>query len=149
MDAKTLQLESIELLNQALDDVVAVREHVMQARWIVLRGESLALPGLFERTGAHLQMLVDALAARVLDLGGTPLEGGHLVLRHPRFDTREAADQVPALVRQLALLLRYTRMRADVARSLGDAASAGLLAHARRGLEVLIWQVDRFAHAED
>ena len=127
-----LHRESTEILTRELDDVMAVRAHL---RW-VSRGADSA-PDAVERMGAHLQTIVDALAARVLELGIVPMEEGQAVLPPPRMDVQVDVEHVPSLTQLFAILVRYTRIRADVTRSFGDGRSALLLAEVRRSLAVL------------
>ena len=137
----TLQRESTEILTRELDDVMAVRAHL---RWVARGADS---PDGVERMGALLQSIVDALAARVLELGSVPMEDQQGVLQPPRMDVQVDVEHV-SLVQLFAILVRYTRIRADVARSFGDARSASLLVEVRRGLAVLHWQARLFPRQE-
>lgn len=149
MDTQALRDESAGLLNRQMYEAIAAREHAARARWVALRGDNLGLPQLFERAVAHLHAHVDRLADRVLALDGSPL-GGRTVLLASGADPCPAPEQAHLLLRMLARLLRATRMRADVVRSIGDSESANLLVQAGRALELLMWQVDYYlARAED
>ena len=148
METRNLRAESAELLNRQMDDVIAVSEHAIRARWVALHGDNLGLPALFERAVANLHAHVDRLADRVLALEGVPV-GGATVLLAPSAAPCEAPEHASRLLRMLARLLRATRMRVDVARAIGDGESANLLAQAGASLELLIWQLDHVSQAQD
>lgn len=143
MDTTAIHRESIEILTRELDDVMAVRAHV---RWMA-RGAGSS-PSSYERIGASLQTLVNELAARVLELGPVPMEAGQTVLPPSRLDVQVDVEHVPSLVQLFAILVRYTRIRADVARSFGDAKSASLLVQVRRSLAVLHLRARLLTRAE-
>jgi DNA-binding ferritin-like protein len=149
MDERVLKDESVEILNLQLGEAMLVRDYAMRARWVSLRGDCLALPPMFERAAAHLQAHVDRLADRVLALDTTPLGGPRVLFLSSGMDPRPTPEHMHCLLRMLARLLRATRLRCDIVRALGDKESANLLSQARRGLELLVWQVDYLAHAED
>ena len=139
MDMTAVQRESVEILTRTMADVVAVREQMNEARWVAP----------CERMGASLQMLLDALAARVVELGGLSAEAAQTVLPSPRMGVQADTRQATSADGLYAVLVRYTRIHADVTRSFGDARSASLLAQVRRSLVLLQWQARLLAHADD
>lgn len=139
---------SVAILGQQLDEVMATRDYAICARWVSLQGDYLTLPRLFERSAAALQVHADRVANRLLVIDRMAL-GGPRMLCGPAIDPDQREEHANFFLRMLARLLCGTQVRTDVASAIGDQEHAGFLAHERRALELLLWQVDYHSRIEE
>lgn len=138
---------SVGLLNAALVDLIDLTNAVRMAHWTVRGPHFAALHAQFGTFYEQLGVVVDDVAERVVQLGGTPDGTTQLAASRSRLapypeGLRDGMAHVAALTERYAALARSTRAALDAAAEAGDADTADLLTGASRMLDKALWMLE-------
>ena len=143
--ATRLQVE--DLLGQRLADCLDLQSQCKQAHWNVKGPNFIALHELFDRINESVEGYVDAIAERIVQLGGVA-EGTVRVVaaRSTLIDyplaLSSGEEHVAALSDSLAQFGRTVRLGIEEMNDLSDAGSADLLTEVSRGIDQWLWFVE-------
>ncbi|WLF83485.1 Dps family protein [Moraxella sp. ZY210820] len=138
----------IAKLNQLLSSYHIFYINVRGYHWNVKGEHFFSLHTKFEELYTELQLQIDAIAERILTLGGTPLHAysdfaqNSSVKEHKTvFDGREC---VIGLVDGLNALISEQRTLAEIAEQAGDQGSADLVNEYVQEQEKMVWMYNAF-----
>ncbi|MDQ3223779.1 MAG: DNA starvation/stationary phase protection protein Dps [Gemmatimonadota bacterium] len=142
-----------DLLNQRLADCIDLQTQCKQAHWNVKGPNFIALHKLFDEINADVEVYVDLLAERVVQLGGiaegtarSVAERTTLAEYPPFLISGEA--HVDALSSALAAFGSGARKAIDQVDELEDADSADILTEISRGIDKWLWFVEAHLQGE-
>ena len=142
-----------DLLNLRLADCIDLQTQCKQAHWNVKGPNFIALHKLFDEINADVEVYVDLLAERVVQLGGiaegtarSVAERTTLAEYPPFLISGEA--HVDALSSALAAFGSGTRKAIDQVDELEDADSADILTEISRGIDKWLWFVEAHLQGE-
>ena len=138
---------SVAVLNATLADTMDLTNSVHMAHWTVRGPHFAALHALFDTFYTDLGEIVDDIAERVVQLGGTPDGTTQLVGEKTRLepypaDLREGLDHVKALTARYGALAATVRAGIDSTDDAGDADTADLLTGLSRTLDKALWMLE-------
>lgn len=138
----------ISKLNQLLSSYHIFYINVRGYHWNVKGEHFFSLHMKFEELYTELQLQIDAIAERILTLGGIPLHAysdfaqNSSVKEHKDiFDGREC---VSGLVDGLNTLITEQRKLAEIAETAGDQGSADLVSEYVQAQEKMVWMYNAF-----
>ena len=138
---------SIGVLQACLVDSIDLYNATRQAHWNVKGPHFGELHRLFEEFYNALQESSDALAERIVQLGGTAngttqtLVNGTRLPPYPT-DLYAGMDHVAALADRYAQLAKSLREGIDQADEAGDADTADLLTEQSRAVDKMLWMLE-------
>jgi starvation-inducible DNA-binding protein len=135
---------STSVLNAGLVDAIDLALLTKQAHWNIKGPHFIALHGMFDRFRAELDTHIDAMAERVVQLGGTALGTVQVVSRTTRLapypiEIRAERAHLDALLARYAHVADAVRAAIDQITSAGDANTADLLTDFSRKLDEMVW----------
>lgn len=138
---------SVVVLNATLADTMDLTNAVHMAHWTVRGSQFAGLHTLFENFYNQLHAIIDDVAERVVQLGGTPDGTTQAVGEKTRLepypaDLRDGMDHVKALVTRYAALGKSAREGIDAVDEAGDADTADLLTDLSRLLDKSLWMLE-------
>jgi len=148
-----VRTQIITLLQDRLADAIDLASQAKQAHWNVKGPTFIALHELFDSVYEHAGDHVDALAERIVQLGGTA-EGTIKVAanrsRLPEYPLAIASgrEHVEALSRTLAAFGAEIRKAIDQADEIHDKDTADLFTEISRAADKDLWFVEAHAQAE-
>ena len=138
----------IESLNDLVADATLLYQRLRGFHWTVTGRRFFELHDLFEKQYLHYAETIDALAERVLALGGRPPLTLASMLERSSFAESADAGDADAMVATLADDLRALHERMGQAIELGETAgdrgSVNLLDGERDEIEKTIWMLSAF-----
>jgi starvation-inducible DNA-binding protein len=137
----------VELLNRRLADGIDLLLQTKQAYWNVNGPQFLALHALFGQIAHGVEVYVDLLAERVVQLGGSADGTAYVVMRRTSLDRYplEIVDgngHIDALAIVLASFGKHVRYAIGQATDLIDADSAALFTDISRDIDTWLWLVE-------
>lgn len=138
---------AIDLLAPRLAELVDLYTQCKQAHWNVRGPSFIALHELFDRAAAQAQDHADAIAERLVALGGRADGTAGVVARTSRLPEyplvaatgRAHVDALSTAVTTVAAHCRESIARADAA---GDPLTADLFTQVARDLDKLVWLIE-------
>lgn len=124
--------KSVDALNQALVDTIALRDLYKKHHWQVSGPTFYQLHLLFDKHAEEQSELVDQLAERVMALGGVAYAMAHDVAENTRIprppkDREEPPVQISRLLEAHEIVLQEARAFAKDASEIGDDGTNDLL----------------------
>lgn len=134
-------------LNARLADAIDLQSQVKYAHWNVKGPQFIALHELFDEISDAVLAIIDDVAERAVQLGGTA--GGTVrvaaersALDHYPEGTVASTEHVDAIAKVLAQTAGHMRAAIGVAEAVGDAATADLFTEVVRTLDKKVWLVE-------
>jgi starvation-inducible DNA-binding protein len=136
--------KSIDLLSQALADLIDLSAQAKVAHWNVKGPHFIAYHELFDKTHEAIDEHVDTVAERIAALGGEVDGDVRSVAKRSRlagFPRKLDAglEFVDALSEAVALVTKHTRKAIDLADDAGDKVTADLFTEVARDLDQRLW----------
>jgi starvation-inducible DNA-binding protein len=144
--AKTRE-QMVKLLNARLADVTDLKSQVKQAHWNVKGAQFLQLHELFDAIATRLDVHIDDIAERAVELGGIALgtvrlaAGASNLAEYPTGVTA-GLDHAAAVADRLAAYGACLRSAIDAATDAGDADTADMFTGFSREADKDLWFVE-------
>jgi len=143
----------VALLQERLAEAVDLAAQAKQAHWNVKGPSFIALHQLFDAVYGNAGGHVDAIAERIVQLGGTAEGTVQVVARRSRLPEYPLAvasgkEHVEALSRSLSVFGTAIRKAIDQADELNDKDTADLCTEISRSVDKDLWFVEAHAQAE-
>ncbi len=141
------RIQVVGLLGQRLADCLDLQSQCKQAHWNVKGPHFMSLHLLFDQVNEAVEGYVDAIAERIVQLGGVA-EGTVRVVaaRSSLIDyplaISSGGEHVAALSDSLAQFGRTVRLGIEEMQDLTDAGSADLMTQVSRGIDQWLWFVE-------
>ncbi len=143
----------VDLLNARLADAIDLQTQCKQAHWNVKGPDFIALHELFDKLNEDVEVYVDDIAERAVQLGGIADGTARSVAKRTTLaeyaaKTGAGRDHVEALSSAVASF--GTSVRQSIAKSdeLGDADTTDLFTEVSRGIDKWLWFVEAHLQAE-
>jgi starvation-inducible DNA-binding protein len=142
---------SIELLNAVLADSIDLALVTKQAHWNLKGLQFIAIHEMLDSFRADLDVHVDTVAERAVQLGGFAMgttqtvASGTKLAPYPT-DISRISDHLGQLIERYAHVANQVRQGIDKAGDIGDADSADILTAYSRMLDKALWFLE--AHVE-
>lgn len=141
----------IRLLCDRLVDAIDLQSHLRQAHWNVKGPQFIALHELFGKLSCELDAVIDDLAERAVQLGGTARgtvrhAAKHSALSEYAADAASGGDHCRALSASLSAFGANVRRAIDAAAERGDADTADLFTGISRDADKALWLIE--AHTQ-
>jgi starvation-inducible DNA-binding protein len=135
---------SIEMLNARLADSIDLALAIKQAHWNVKGPDFIAIHEFFDKLRNELDPLVDEMAERVAQLGGTALGTTQAVAKSTKLtayptEIHTTTDHLHALIERFGDVGNAVRKNIDEADEAGDADTADLFTGVSRKLDESLW----------
>lgn len=142
----------IVLLNQRLADCIDLQTQMKQAHWNVKGPSFIALHELFDKINEDVEMYVDTIAERVVQLGGVAEGTARIAAKRSRLgeypDTiSDGPSHVDAVSTALADFGKEVRASIEEADEMGDKDAADIFTEVSRGIDKWLWFVEAHAQA--
>ncbi|MCE9602830.1 MAG: DNA starvation/stationary phase protection protein Dps [Gemmatimonadetes bacterium] len=141
------RLQVVDLLGQRLADCLDLQSQCKQAHWNVKGPNFIALHELFDRINESVEGYVDAIAERIVQLGGIAegtvraVAAKSALIDYP-LALGSGEEHVAALSDSLSQFGRTVRLGIAEMNDLTDAGSADLLTEVSRGIDQWLWFVE-------
>jgi len=143
----TAREQLIPLLNARLADAADLKSHLKQAHWNAKGAQFLQLHELFDAIAGRMDVQIDDVAERVVQLGGTALgtlrmaAAASTLPEYPAGLT-DGLAHAAAIADRLALYGAAVRAAIDTAAALGDADTADMFTAFSREVDKDLWFVE-------
>jgi starvation-inducible DNA-binding protein len=146
--------EMIKLLNQQLADAIDLGLQAKQAHWNVKGPHFVGLHELFDKAAETIEVFIDDIAERTVQLGGVALGTLQVLSKNSRLSAYSLTissgnEHVTELSNALAAFGATIRAAIDTATKVGDADTADLLTEVSRGVDKLLWFVEVHLQARE
>ncbi len=146
------KMVSIELLNARLADAIDLALLTKQAHWNVKGPQFIAIHEMLDGFRTELDVHVDTIAERAVQLGGTALGTTHVVAGKSKVapyptDIYKTRDHLNALIERYAEAAKSVRAAIDEATDAGDADTADIFTGYSRALDKSLWFLE--AHIQE
>ena len=143
----------VDLLNARLADAIDLQTQCKQAHWNVKGPDFIALHELFDKLNEDVELYVDDIAERAVQLGGTADGTARSVAKRTTLGEYAAKsgagrDHVEALSSAVASFGRSVRQSIAKSGELGDADTTDLFTEVSRGVDKWLWFVEAHLQAE-
>ncbi|PWK65733.1 DNA starvation/stationary phase protection protein Dps [Aminobacter sp. AP02] len=143
---------SIELLNARLADAIDLALLTKQAHWNVKGPQFIAIHEMLDGFRTELDIHVDNIAERAVQLGGTALGTTQVVAEASKVkayptDIFKTRDHLEALIDRYAEVAKTVRQAIDEASEAGDADTADIFTAYSRALDKSLWFLE--AHTQE
>ncbi len=143
---------SIELLNARLAEAIDLALITKQAHWNVKGPQFIAIHEMLDGFRKELDIHVDTIAERAVQLGGTALGTTQVVAETSKLpayptDIFTTRDHLAALIDRYAETAKAARAAIDEADEAGDADTADILTGYSRALDKSLWFLE--AHTQE
>ncbi len=147
------RIEICSLLQERLSDTIDLMLQAKQAHWNVTGRNFIALHELFDRVFTDTGVYVDALAERIVQLGGiakgTVRESAkHSSLPEYPLNISSGTKHVAELAHAIAFYGELVRKAIKVCTDLKDANTADLFTEVLRGADKNLWFVEAHEQSE-
>jgi starvation-inducible DNA-binding protein len=137
----------IRLLCDRLADAIDLQSHLRHAHWNVKGPQFIALHELFGKLSGELDAVIDDLAERAVQLGGTPRgtvrhAAKQSSLSEYATDAAGGPDHCRALSASLSAYGASVRRAIDAAAERGDAGTADLFTAISRDADKALWLIE-------
>lgn len=141
-----------ELCNARLADAIDLQTQCKQAHWNVKGMNFIALHELFDEINTDVEVYVDTIAERVVQLGGHAEGTARTVAKRSTLNEYAAKggkgrDHVEALSTALGAFGKVVRQAIDHAEELKDKDTADIFTEVSRGTDKWLWFVE--AHLQE
>jgi starvation-inducible DNA-binding protein len=145
--------KACELLNARLADCIDLQTQCKQAHWNVKGPNFIALHELFDKVNEAVEVYVDEIAERAVQLGGVAegtarVVAGRSALAEYPTKAVDGRGHLEALSSALAAFGMAMRKGIDQTNELGDLDTADLFTEVSRGIDKWLWFVEAHLHAE-
>ena len=135
---------SIDVLNARLADGIDLALATKQAHWNIKGPQFIALHEMLDPFRADLDVHVDTMAERVVQLGGTALGTAQDVAKTTKLapyptDIHKSKDHLEALIERYAEAADSVRKAIDTTGEAGDPATADIFTAYSRSLDKALW----------
>ncbi|ODT31657.1 MAG: DNA starvation/stationary phase protection protein Dps [Kaistia sp. SCN 65-12] len=143
---------SIEILNARLADAIDLALITKQAHWNLKGPQFIAIHEMLDMFRTDLDVHVDTIAERVVQIGGTAIGTSQAVVKasplkpYPT-DIYTTKDHLAALIERYALAANNARAAIDDTDEAGDADAADILTAYSRSLDKALWFLE--AHTQE
>ena len=143
---------SIEILNARLADAIDLALITKQAHWNIKGPQFIAIHEMLDTFRADLDVHVDTIAERAVQLGGTAIGTSQAVVKasplkpYPT-DIYKTKDHLAALIERYALAANNARSAIDDTDEAGDADAADIFTAYSRSLDKALWFLE--AHTQE
>lgn len=143
----------IQLLQASVADGVDLQTQVKQAHWNVKGPSFRGLHELFDQVYGVVQTQVDAIAERLVTLGGVAEGTARVAAQRSRLpeyplDLVEGRAHAEALAGAVARFAASCREAIDAADEAGDAVTADLYTQVVGALDEQVWMIEAHTQAE-
>lgn len=143
---------SIEILNARLADAIDLALITKQAHWNIKGPHFIAVHEMLDGFRKDLDVHVDTIAERAVQLGGTALGTSQVVAAETKLapyptDIYKTKDHIAALIDRFAETARSARQAIDEASEAGDADTADIFTAYSRTLDKSLWFLE--AHVQE
>jgi starvation-inducible DNA-binding protein len=147
------RMSLVDLLNARLADAIDLQTQCKQAHWNVKGPDFIALHELFDKLNEDVEVYVDDLAERAVQLGGIADGTARSVAKRTTLaeyaaETGAGRDHVEALSSALASFGTSVRQSIRKSDELGDADTTDLFTEVSRGVDKWLWFVEAHLQAE-
>lgn len=144
--------ELIALLNQRLADCIDLQTQMKQAHWNVKGPSFIALHELFDKINEDVEMYVDTIAERVVQLGGVAEGTARIAASRSRLSEypdsiSDGPSHVDAVSTALSDFGREVRASIEEADDMGDKDAADIFTEVSRGIDKWLWFVEAHSQA--
>jgi starvation-inducible DNA-binding protein len=141
---------SVAVLQACLTDGIDLYNATRQAHWNVKGPQFHALHTLFETFYTTLATDIDALAERLVQLGGTAMGTSQSVTSGSRLapyptDLRQGEAHLAAMIERYGALAASIRAGIDSTDEAGDADTADILTGVSKNLDKALWMLEATA----
>lgn len=135
---------SVDLLNARLADAIDLALLTKQAHWNLKGLQFIAVHEMLDGFRKELDIHVDTMAERVVQLGGTAQGtlqsvAGRTTLTPYPTDIFKIGDHITALIERYGTVANTVRAGIDVTGEAGDADTADILTGFSRALDKSLW----------
>lgn len=143
---------SIEILNARLADAIDLALITKQAHWNIKGPQFIAIHEMLDTFRAELDIHVDTIAERAVQLGGAALGTSQVVaeataLKAYPLNIFKTKDHLAALIERYGDVANSARAAIDEADEAGDADTADILTAYSRALDKSLWFLE--AHTQE
>jgi starvation-inducible DNA-binding protein len=143
----------VDLLNARLADAIDLQTQCKQAHWNVKGPDFIALHELFDKVNEDVEVYVDDIAERAVQLGGTADGTARSVAKRTTLGeysakTGAGRDHVEALSSAVASFGKSVRQSIAKSDELGDADTTDLFTEVSRGVDKWLWFIEAHLQAE-
>jgi starvation-inducible DNA-binding protein len=143
---------SIDLLNARLVDAIDLALITKQAHWNVKGPQFIAIHEMLDGFRTELDIHVDTIAERAVQLGGTAFGTSQDVAKKTALDPyptdiHKTRDHLAALIQRYATAAKSVRAAIDEADEAGDADTADIFTAYSRALDKSLWFLE--AHTQE
>ena len=143
---------SIDILNARLADGIDLALLTKQAHWNIKGPQFIALHEMIDGFRTEIDVHVDTMAERVVQLGGTALGTTQAVVEATTLtayptDIYKSDDHLKALINRYAKAANQVRAAIDEADEAGDADTADIFTAYSRALDKALWFLE--AHLQE
>jgi starvation-inducible DNA-binding protein len=151
--SEATRVKVVELLNARLADCKDLETQTKQAHWNVKGPNFIALHELFDKVHEEVELYVDDIAERAVQLGGVAEGTARMVAKRSSLaeypaNAVDGRSHVEALTSALATFGKATRKAIHDANELGDLDTADLFTEVSRGIDKWLWFVEAHLQAE-
>lgn len=135
------------ILEQLLADGIDMYYQAKQAHWNVKGENFIALHELFDSLATEVNSVVDSIAERIKQLGGSAQGTVRVAAQKSRLkeyplEAVESQEHVDALSTVLSVFNSHLRKAIDDSDAMGDAVTADMFTSITRGLDKQLWFVE-------
>lgn len=143
---------SIDLLNARLADAIDLSLIAKQAHWNVKGPQFIAIHEMFDGFRANLDVHVDTIAERAVQLGGTALGTSQAIAERTSLkpyptDIYKTKDHLAALIDCYAVAAKNARQAIDEAEEADDMVTADIFTAYSHSLDKSLWFLE--AHTQE
>lgn len=143
---------SIDILNARLADAIDLALLTKQAHWNLKGPQFIAIHEMLDTFRADIDVHVDTIAERAVQLGGTAIGTTQAVaeaspLKPYPTDIYKTRDHLAALIERYGMAANNARAAIDETDEAGDADAADILTAYSRSLDKALWFLE--AHVQE
>jgi starvation-inducible DNA-binding protein len=141
------------LMNSRLADAIDLQAQLKQAHWNVKGPNFIGLHELFDKIAESVEVYVDLIAERIIQLGGIAEGTVRISAKRSRLqeyplDIADGSTHVDAVVHALSTFGHEVRESIEEADALKDADAADIFTEVSRGIDKWLWFVEAHIQAK-